>query len=469
MKKTDGITCVQGLVLSLIFIFTHQFCLAQTIQIKGTVRNELTSQIVPDANIRIYSTRQGTPTDKDGNFTLVLSKLPVTIVVSCIGYERAVYDIIEKSAKPLRIFLRPVTYVLKEVEISPVSHSAVYEDKTYSVLDYEMMDDHVLLLVFRNVAKSAGMVLLSRTGDTLAVSDLPELPPEMLRRDFLSNVHYYAKSGQTYQCYYNPEHQSLDFLHPVSTDSLEKYVMPYLFRISGRLYFQEKVLNGFGTSIAYYSKDGGKRYIRNCLNDKKISEYRDDMLFYLRWNGAIGTYAFPEDDIESEDRFDFSKSLIEGGAYGKNEARAHQFEFFNMIYPLFKHNEDTIAFFNFGSDLLEMLDPDGKVISVAPISFHKGSTGINPLTKSDRAENDGWRWGTKILVDEASHALYTMFLRSGMVMIRRIDLKTGKLGVATIIPFPFPEKIKIYKNEAFFLCKEGGNNENWKLLKCDIR
>jgi hypothetical protein len=130
MKKTDAKTCMPGLIL--VFIFACQFCHAQTIQIKGTVRNELTSQVVPDANIRIYSTSQGTPTDKEGKFTLVLSKLPVTIVVSCIGYERAVYSIVEKSAKPLRILLRPVTYVLKEVEISPVSHSAVYEDKTYS-------------------------------------------------------------------------------------------------------------------------------------------------------------------------------------------------------------------------------------------------------------------------------------------------------------------------------------------------
>jgi hypothetical protein len=245
--------------------------------------------------------------------------------------------------------------------------------------------------------------------------------------------------------------------------------MPYLFRISGRLYFQEKVLNGFGTSIAYNSNEGGKHSIRNCMNDKKISEYRDDMSFYLKWNGAIGTYAFPEDDIENEDRFDFSKSLIEGGAYGKNEARAHEFEFFNMIYPLFKINEDTLAFFNFGSDRLEMLDPDGKVISGAPISFHKGSTGINPLTRSDRAENDGWRWGTRILADGASRALYAMFLRSGMVMLRRIDLKTGTLGVATIIPFLFPEKIILYNNEAFFLCKEGGSSENWKLMKCTIQ
>jgi hypothetical protein len=193
------------------------------------------------------------------------------------------------------------------------------------------------------------------------------------------------------------------------------------------------------------------------------------MKFYVRWNGAIGTYSFPEDDIESEDRFDFSKTQGEGGAYGKNEARAHQFEFYNMIYPVLKLSEDTIAFFNFGKDLLEIMNPDGKVIATAPISFHKGSTGINPLTKNDRSVNDGWRWGTRIMTDEATHAMYTMFLRDGMVMIRRIDPATGDLGIPTIIPYTFPEKISIYKGEAFFLGKESGSNKNWQLLKCNIR
>ena len=467
MSKTGVLCGIQGMIL--VFLVAHQICLAQNIQIEGVVLNGLTSSSVPDANIRVYGTKQGTATDKNGNFTLTLTKLPATIIISCIGYDRAVYDILEKSTAPLRILLRPVTYELKEVEISPVSYSAVYEDKTYSVLDYELLNGHLALVVFRNVSQRAGMVLLGRSGDTLAVSDLPDLPPDMLRRDFLSNVHYYAKSGKAYQCYFNPESQHLDFLPPIAVDSLEKYVMPYLFRISGRLYFQEKVLNGFGTSIAYYSKDGGKKYVRNCRNDKKITEYLDDMEFYLRWNGAIGSYVFPEDDIESEDRFDFSKSQAEGGGYGKNEARAHRFEFYNMIYPLFKLNDDTIAFFNFGNDLLELLDPDGKVISTAPISFHKGSTGINPLEKNDLVENDGWRWATRILTDDATHDMYAVFLRSGMVMVRKIDPGTGNLGVINMIPFPFPEKIKLYMGEAFFLCKESGINENWKLLKCIIR
>jgi len=456
-------------ILILLFILVQQISFAQTNLFRGMVRNELTDKPVPGANIRIYGTNQGTSADKNGHFTLVLDRLPATIVISSVGYDKAKYDILKKSADTLEIMLQPLTYELKEVEISSASYAALFNDKTYSVLDYELMGDQVVLLVFRNTVQRAGMVILDRDGDTLAISDLPELPPAMLWKDFLSNIHYYAKTGVAYQCYYDPDRQTLDFIHPTSTDSLEKFVRPYLFRISGRLYFQEKVMNGFGTAIAYYSKDQGKRYIKNCMNDKKISEYLDDMKFYLRWNGAIGSYTFPEDDIESEERFNFSVSQGEGGGYGKNEARAHQFEFFNMIFPLVKLNEDTMAFFNFGNDLLEMLDPDGKVISTAPISFHKGASGANPLGKNDRTENDGWRWGTKILVDDATHAMYAMFLRSGMVMIRKINPRTGKLNAPSIIPFPFPEKIKIYKDEAFFLCKEIGDNENWKLVKCRVQ
>ena len=65
--------------------------------------------------------------------------------------------------------------------------------------------------------------------------------------------------------------------------------------------------------------------------------------------------------------------------------------------------------------------------------------------------------------------MYTMFLRSGMVMVRKVDPGTGNLGDDNIIPFPFPEKIKLYKGEAFFLCKKSGAHENWRLFKCNIR
>jgi hypothetical protein len=55
-----------------------------------------------------------------------------------------------------------------------------------------------------------------------------------------------------------------------------------------------------------------------------------------------------------------------------------------------------------------------------------------------------------------------------MVRIQRIDVETGQLDNGTILPFPFPEKIEIYKGDAYFLIKQDGTSENWKLMKCRI-
>jgi hypothetical protein len=98
---------IRSLILA--FVLLHQLCLAQTIKIKGTVINELSSRPVPEANIRIYGTKQGTATDKNGDFTLVLDQIPATVVISCIGYDYAKYDILKKSATPVVLLLRHIS------------------------------------------------------------------------------------------------------------------------------------------------------------------------------------------------------------------------------------------------------------------------------------------------------------------------------------------------------------------------
>jgi hypothetical protein len=73
-----------------------------------------------------------------------------------------------------------------------------------------------------------------------------------------------------------------------------------------------------------------------------------------------------------------------------------------------------------------------------------------------------------MLVDEYSREVYTTFFKNGMVRIRKVDIRTGKLNHGTVLPYPFPEKIKIYKGDAYFLIKSDGLNDKWKLVKCKI-
>jgi len=465
MKKNRIMRAV--LTLGIFMLFIHCSVFSQTFLFKGIIKDEQTLKPIPEVNIKIAGTTEGTATDKAGRFVLKVDKIPATLEFSCVGYKDERYEITHIPGTRLEFLLSPQSYNLKEINITSNNYSFLFKDKDYSVLDYELMDDNILLLIFRTLLKQSQLVLLNRSGDTLTVSGLPELPASQLFRDFLFNVHYISKTGYAYQCFYNRDAKTLDFLYKTTLDSLRTLFKPFIFIMSGHVYFQERIFKGFGTTFGYIEPRVGKKYIRQVINRKKITEYFDDQAFYNKWNASSGAgNVLDSDDIESDRAFDFSKGDIEEGLYGKNEARAHAFEYFNMIFPVIKTKENTIAFFNFGSDVIELMDKDGKLLKIVPVSFHKETKSTSDTTFPIRLSDSGWRWGSKILVDEFNRNVYTTFLKTGMIRINRIDLETGKLRVGTVLPLPFPEKIEIYDGEAYFLNK--GVNENWKLAKCKL-
>ena len=429
---------------------------SQSVIFKGIVKDEQTLKPIPDVNIKIFETTQGTATDKNGQFSIKLEKIPAAIVFTCVGYENEYYKISEISKNPVEFLLRSKAYTLKEVNITSRNYSFIFKNQDYSVLDYELMDDNILLMVFRTLLKQSQAILLNRFGDTIAVSQLPELPPSRFYKDFLSNIHYFSKSDNSYQCYYKKATKSIDFLFKTKIDSIEKLVKPFLFKIQGRLYFQESYANGFGTVLGYYEKGRGKQYIGKFLNEGKNTEFSDDQIFYTKWNAFIaGAANIPIENFEGDSRF-----------YNSDEARAHSFEYFNMTFPVIKTNDTTIVFFNFGENVIDFMNKDGKISRIVPISFHKETVTNSDTISKVRLSDSGWHWGNVILVDEFNHNVYTTYHKIGMIRINRIDIETGQLKNGTIIPLPFPEKIEIYDGEAYFLNK--GVNENWKLAKCDL-
>ncbi|WP_373073073.1 TonB-dependent receptor domain-containing protein [Zeaxanthinibacter enoshimensis] len=62
-------------------------------EITGTVRSSGDNQPIPGANIVEKGTTNGTTTDFDGNFSLVVTKLPAKLVVSYIGYSTQEVDV----------------------------------------------------------------------------------------------------------------------------------------------------------------------------------------------------------------------------------------------------------------------------------------------------------------------------------------------------------------------------------------
>jgi len=110
------------LILTLLLtFFIHLLLLAQqTIKIKGTVLQENGSP-VEFATVAIKGSSQGTTTNQNGEFTLIIpNQFPVTIAATCIGYEGADYQLnSEKEAhKTIKIKIITKSETLTGVEVT---------------------------------------------------------------------------------------------------------------------------------------------------------------------------------------------------------------------------------------------------------------------------------------------------------------------------------------------------------------
>ncbi|MFT3679310.1 MAG: TonB-dependent receptor [Ferruginibacter sp.] len=89
---------------------------AQT-TISGKVSNSATKEIVPAVSVTVKGSGEGTFTDDKGNFKVTVQKLPVTLLVSSVGYELQEITVTD-AAKPLAVDFKPSNKLGQEVVIS---------------------------------------------------------------------------------------------------------------------------------------------------------------------------------------------------------------------------------------------------------------------------------------------------------------------------------------------------------------
>jgi outer membrane receptor protein involved in Fe transport len=106
------------LALLLITCFFTLTCYAQNITLSGNVKNNVTSESVPAVSITVKGASAGTFTDDKGNFRLSTSqKLPITIVISSIGFETKEVEI-TSAGEALQLNLVPALSLGTEVVVS---------------------------------------------------------------------------------------------------------------------------------------------------------------------------------------------------------------------------------------------------------------------------------------------------------------------------------------------------------------
>ncbi|UOQ78008.1 carboxypeptidase-like regulatory domain-containing protein [Hymenobacter sp. 5516J-16] len=86
------------------------------VQLRGVVRDKETKEVLPFASVAVPGTTNGTTTNMEGEFFLVVKELPATLLFSELNHVR---DTVRVSSNAiLDIMLAPATVVLPEVKVA---------------------------------------------------------------------------------------------------------------------------------------------------------------------------------------------------------------------------------------------------------------------------------------------------------------------------------------------------------------
>ncbi|MDR3269731.1 MAG: TonB-dependent receptor [Tannerella sp.] len=107
---------VYFLLLTVIFFPFSGFAQGNDVKINGRVLDEQTQEPVIGATVSLVGSKGGAVSDVDGNFSLRVQSLPVTISINYLGYQKEDVDIYESTGS-ITVLLRENTNFLNEVVV----------------------------------------------------------------------------------------------------------------------------------------------------------------------------------------------------------------------------------------------------------------------------------------------------------------------------------------------------------------
>lgn len=381
--------------------------------IRGFVYDSLTLQLVCNAGISICGLSNQKFTDKNGGFSFTSPTMECEVDVHCMSYTTKKYVL--NSSAVNKIYIGHRSYNLSSVEISVNKPRELIPGISYQVMDYEFLEDNIILLAYeRKSIFLPKLLLINSKGDTLSTFNVSK--PLRLSRDYDGTVYLLSKTT-----YYeiNIDNNNICLCNPLDKDDFEK-INNTIVCHNGNNFYLRQYLNNDQT-LNYFSYD----------------EHRDELNCFRTITNV---------DAISRNR---------RGAYfdGKEEdIRFQQLIINRAVYAPLIYLNDTFLLFNFLQSKLEKYSPTNDTLTDMAIDLHKNKS-----------------FTENIIIDHARSKLYGIFLKSGISQIKEISAHTGDILQTVDIPhFVFIEKIKINNGIIYFLYKAKDLSEYKKLYTMKI-
>jgi len=437
-------------------LFYSSYGQEATIKIPGSVHDINSNAPLVNANIHIKDKKLGAITNDLGQFFLISNTLPVTLVFSYVGYESQEYTVEFEPLQPITIKMQPKTELLKGVVITTEKIDTVYRDRHYSVMDYELLSEGILLLIYRYSLNRSEIIFNDYDGNSIASMNTLPGKPLRLYKDCLGEIHLFTKI-KSYQIFF--EAKKLKLYPPTDLNEFIQTIQYCELFHHGKLYYHEK---GYLDLInLYYSIDTNnkQKHLFYTVKDQ-------DKLDFLVYN--------PENLSMLNPDFAPSLSLLRGLPSDSAildkirdievEKRFNQMAYFPSIYaPMYKFGDSTVIF-NHPNSSIDFFNQEDSLVQSTAINYHLIKNKDIQNLVSSLTRND--KWQEEVFIDQGTKKAYTSFINlNGTKIVKEINLKTGQLIRAIKIPFPYVEKIQFRNGFMYYIYKGWGENQKKKLFR----
>lgn len=403
-------------------------------QIRGQVIDAASRQYMAGVTIYNPANGKGTYSDFDGAFRIEADSLPAKIRFSFIGYETFYLVLDEVPKDILSIKLKAQATDLPGIEVTAKIKIEEITEKEYTVKDFLLKEDKILLLAYEGIAKGNELVLMDFDGkilDSYSIKDIKFI--ENLHKGCLGGLHM-IQAIIDYEI--GIDSNKIKIIAENDRKLFDQVIEPCITSTEDFVYYkQTRKLS----QVVHYqvfsrkdirNRDEEKKYaFISVVNEKEMRRYDEEVAPSLGYLDDL-----PLDATEKENLL---RRKMEDNLQLAMLIRL----FYKPIYvPLFNLGHE-LCVFNHIEKKMVFYEHDGTFIDETKINYTE-------------LEN----WDEKILFDEFRKVAYAIFNHPKGKELRSINMTDGSLGAPILIECIYIEKMIAHNGHIFYL--ESGLKES---------
>jgi len=407
------------------------------IVVAGKIIDATTQKAVSGVNVQVINSNNGTSTQVNGNFSLVLDlpkdSFPIQLKFSHVSFDDFFTSIDYSFDRTLDVKLLPKILSLNAVEIysGPQKLASPYFSQ---IIDYEVFDNKIVLLENLDKSRKNRIRIVDFQGNLLGETIVKGKPISLFKdcRDEVYLIMYNR---------YLKIHYDIDVTVTVSSQNLENRINNPCRVITDSFLIYEEY--GYARLLSWFLKrNSTDRYstlFYYSADKQTIRLIQEDLLVLKeRYGNIIQDLMYLDANLENTEENRIRNLVLD-------EDLSESLFYKPNYCPIFKEKDRIIAF-DHGHNLIVNLNYKGEITDRTKINYQKKLA-----------------WEPQVFQDEKQNNYFTIMNRGGWSSLYKIDVQTGLATKYHKIENIFPEKIKLYNGYLLYLFRQPRTPDRYSL------